>query len=137
MLAAVEPTMPIFGLATTRGHRDPVAFRQLWRARIGEDLLAAGDLKIRVSGGAQSRIFGDIRSGNEGPRLSLGQWPYLSVYRLMHEGQYRLPTKNVAPPQACAAFGFAGRPGISLVRILPGDESRIGLASTKPPAWVF
>lgn len=137
MLAAVEPTMPIFGLATTRGHRDPVAFRQLWRARIGEDLLAAGDLKIRVSGGAQSRIFGDIRSGNEGPRLSLGQWPYLSVYRLMHEGEYRLPTKNVAPPQACAAFGFAGRPGISLVRILPGDESRIGLASTKPPAWVF
>jgi len=131
------PTMPVFGLATTRGHRDPVTFRQIWRTRIGEDHLEAAELRIRVSGGAKSRIFGDIRSGPEGPRLSLGQWPYLSVYRLMHEGEYRLPTRGIAPPQACMATGFSGRPGISLVRIPPGEESRVALKSAKPLEWIF
>jgi hypothetical protein len=136
-LEPLVPTMPVFGLATTRGHRDPLTFRQLWRVSVNEDLLSAPELKIHASGGPETRIFGDIRAGEDGPRLSLGQWPYLSVYRLMHEGQYRLPTRNVAPPQACTASGFAGRPGVSLVRIPAGDESRIGQASTKPPLWVF
>ncbi len=130
------PTMPAFGLATLRGHRDPTAFRQIWRTRVSEEMIASGELNIRVSGSPAVRIFGDIRGGDEGPRLSLGNWPYLSVYRLMHEGQYRLPTKDT-PPQACVTPSLSGRPGISLVRIPAGEETQMALKSAKPPTWIF
>ena len=130
------PAMPTFGLASIRGRRDPATFRQIWRTRIDESLLAAGDLRIRVTGEAGMRMFGDIRAGGNGPRLSLGNWPYLSVYRLMHEGQYRLPIFK-APAQACVAEGLSGRPGVSLARIPPGEEAQIWLKSAKPLTWVF
>ena len=129
------PTMPTFGLASVRGRRDPATFRQIWRTRIDESLIASGDLRIRVSGEAGTRVFGDIRAGGGGPRLSIGNWPYLSVYRLMHEGQYRLPTFE-APEQACVAQGISGRPGIGLVRIPAGEETRMSLKSATP-AWIF
>lgn len=131
------PTMPVFGLATRRGHRDPATFRQIWRARVREDLLASGGLEVMVSGKSSTRLFGDIRPGSDGPRLSLGQWPYLSVYRLMHEGEYRLPTRNRAPPQACTAKGLSGRPGVSLVRIPVGDEGELSRKSARPVDWIF
>lgn len=131
------PMMPVFGLATTRGHRDPATFRQFWRTRVSDDLLASGALTVRVSGKASTRLFGDIRSGSDGPRLSLGQWPYLSVYRLMHEGEYRLPTRNLAPPQACSAEGLSGRPGIALVRIAAGEEDELSRSPAKRVDWVF
>jgi hypothetical protein len=130
------PTMPTFGLASVRGRRDPAAFRQIWRTRIDEGLFASGELRIRVTGEAGTRVFGDIRAGGGGPRLSIGNWPYLSVYRLMHEGQYRLPTFK-APEQACAARGLSGRPGIGLVRIPAGEETQMALRSATPPAWIF
>ncbi len=130
------PTMPTFGLASVRGRREPATFRQIWRARIDESLLASGELEVRVSGDAGMEVFGDIRAGDAGPRLSIGNWPYLSVYRLMHEGQYRLPTFKV-PSQACAAVGLSGRPGIALMRILPGEETQVAVKSTRPPAWIF
>jgi hypothetical protein len=136
-LETPAPTMPVFGLASLRGRRDPATFRQIWRAPVDEQLLASGELRIRLSGGARTRFFGDIRTGASGPRLSLGDWPYLSVYRLMHEGQYRLPRMNAAPPQACTAGAMAGRPGIALARIPAGEEGRIGLKAAKPLSWVF
>ena len=135
-LEPLVPTMPTFGLASVRGRRDPATFRQIWRTRIDEDLLASGDLRLRVSGDSGMRVFGDIRAGGEGPRLSLGNWPRLSVYRLMHEGQYRLPTLE-APPQACEAASRSGRPGIALARIPPGEETRLALKSAKPLTWIF
>jgi hypothetical protein len=128
--------MPPFALATRRGHRDPATFRQIWRTPISDELLGQGELKIRLSGAANTEVFGDIRAGNEGPRLSLGNWPFLSVYRLMHEGQYRLPT-TVVPAQACVAPDIAGRPGISMVRIPAGEETQISLKAGKPLAWIF
>lgn len=81
-------------------------------------------------------IFGDVRDGNAGARLSLGQWPYLSVYRLMHEGQYRLPTFDM-PPQACASPVMGGRPGIFLARIPDGDEARLAARTARSLLWVF
>lgn len=135
-LEAAVPTMPTFGLASVRGRREPATFRQIWRAPIDEGLLASKELRIRVSGEAGTRLFGDIRPGDGGPRLSIGNWPYLSVYRLMHEGQYRLPTFK-APPQACAAVGLSGRPGVGLARIPPGEEAQMAVKSTRPPAWIF
>lgn len=131
------PTMPTFGLASLRGRRDPATFRQIWRTRVDEESLASGELRIRVSRGKGARVFGDIRAGASGPRLSLGNWPYLSVYRLMHEGQYRLPTVGVAPPQACVAAGMSGRPGIALARIPAGGEAQISLKAAKPLIWIF
>jgi hypothetical protein len=130
------PTMPAFGLATFRGRRAPETFRQTWRAPIPESMLSTGELRIRLTGGSQSRVFGDLRAGAQGPRLSVGNWPYLSVYRLMHEGQYRLPT-HVVPPQACEARGLSGRPGISLVRIAEGEEDRMSIKAGKPLEWIF
>lgn len=135
-LSAAVPTMPTFGLATIRGRRDPAIFRQLWRAPISEDLLAAGELRIRVTGSVATRVFGDIRTGSEGPRLSLGNWPYLSVYRLMHEGQYRLPTTDL-PPQSCLASSLSGRPGVMLIRIPAGEEGRMAQKAGKPPFWAM
>jgi hypothetical protein len=128
--------MPTYGLATVRGHRDPAAFRQIWRASISDEMLATGLLHLRVTGGAGARIFGDVRAGHEGPQLSVGEWPYLSVYRLMHEGQYRLPT-DATPAQACEAKGISGRPGIALIRIPQGEETRLALKTSKPPVRIF
>ncbi len=136
VLEALAPTMPTFGLASLRGRRDPATFRQIWRTPVSEQDLAAGELKMRVSGGPEIRVFGDIRGGSLGPRLSPGNWPYLSVYRLMHEGQYRLPTTE-APAQACVASGLSGRPGLALMRIPKGEENQIALKSAKPPTWTF
>lgn len=136
LLEPLLATMPTYGLATVRGHRDPAAFRQIWRAPISDEMLAAGRLELRVTGGAGARIFGDVRAGHEGPRLSVGEWPYLSVYRLMHEGQYRLPTPS-APAQACEARGLSGRPGIALMRIPPGEETRLGLKTSEPLIRIF
>jgi hypothetical protein len=130
------PTMPPFGLATFRGRRAPETFRQMWRAQVPERLLSTGELHIRLTGAPGSRVFGDIRAGDQGPRLSVGNWPYLSVYRLMHEGQYRLHTR-VVPPQVCEAQGMSGRPGIALVRIAPGEEDRMSIKAGKPLDWVF
>lgn len=130
------PTMPTFGLASLRGRRDPSTFRQLFRTRVGEDLFVSGELKIRVRGNASSRIFGNIRSGAGAPTLSLGNWPYLSVYRLMHEGQYRLAAPT-APPSSCVAAALSGRPGLSLVRIPEGQEGQLAVPPKKTLEWVF
>ncbi|MEO8359702.1 MAG: glycosyltransferase family 39 protein [Vicinamibacteria bacterium] len=134
-LEPTVPTMPPFGLATFRGHREPQDFRQIWRARVPEELLGQRELQIRIES-SHARVFGDLRSGNAGPRISLGNWPYLSVYRLMHEGEYRLPTFD-APPQACTATGLSGRPGVYLARIPAGEESRMALKAAKPLKWIF
>ena len=82
------------------------------------------------------RLFGDIRAGSGGPRLSVGQWPHVSVDRLMHEGQYRLPEFD-APPQACTGAAFGGRLGIALVRIPAGEETKLSMKTAPPPIWIF
>ena len=136
LLAAAIPAMPRFGLATLRGHRRPEEFRQMWRAPLDEATLSQGLLAIKVLGDGGMRLFGDIRAGSDGPRLSVGQWPHVSVYRLMHEGQYRLPEFD-APPQACAATAFGGRPGIALMRIPAGEEMNLSMKMAPPPLWIF
>lgn len=128
--------MPRYGLASIRGHRNPATFRQIWMAPLGNLLEAASELKVTVSGGPSIRVFGDIREGNDGPRLSIGDWPYLSVYRLMHEGQYRLPAPNT-PPQRCQGSGISGRPGMALALIPPGRETELGTRSMAAVARVF
>ena len=134
--APAIPTMPSFGLATFRGRRNPATLRQMWRVPVTEEALASAEMKIRISGDASLSLFGDLRPGNEGPRLSIGLWPDLSVYRLMHEGQYRLPTFD-APPQACDLEGRSGRPGLALVRVRAGDENVMTTRLGATPRWIF
>jgi hypothetical protein len=99
---ALRPTMPRFGLASLRFHRDPRAFRQWWALAFDSRMAPGGGrLGVEVRGGAGDVLFGRLlaRPGvDDGP--SLGQWPALSVYRLMHDGEYRLTTE-----QPLAGFG--------------------------------
>lgn len=122
-LGALTPTMPDFPLAAYRGQRDPRTFRQLWRVQIPTEVASKGERRFRFVGAPGDVIFGDVRSTGNGPWLSLGDWPHLSVYRLMHEGQYRLPVFERRGSACATADG--SRPGtalISLARMRRGDE---------------
>ena len=130
-----EATMPTFGLATYRGHREATTLRQVWRVPLAPDL-ASAELRIRIAGEPGDSFYGDLRRGGEGPRLSAGMWPHVSVYRLMHESQYRLPVFDT-PPQACDAAGYSGRPGVALVRMKPWAESPFAGRLSSPPTRVF
>lgn len=91
--ALLMPTMPAFGLATARGHRDPRTFSQWWIVPWRPEMSREGTVALTVRGDARTHVAGDV--GLDPPRshhgLSLGHWPHFSVYRLMHEGEYRLP----------------------------------------------
>jgi hypothetical protein len=118
---ALEPTMPPFGLAAARGGRDPRAFPQWWRARWRPEMAPGGHLALRLRGSEHERLGGDVavpdREGAyEG--ISLGEWPHLSVYRLMHDGEYRLAVRQRLEP-APRTSRVDGRvvPGLLGVRV--------------------
>ena len=85
--------MPVFGLATMRGDRDPRRFAQWWVTPWRAEMMRGGHLAVTVRGGPRDFLRGDVGPDPEGSHhgVSLGQWPLTSVYRLMHEGEYRLP----------------------------------------------
>jgi hypothetical protein len=123
----LRPTMPTFGLATVRGHRDPQAFRQWWAARFRPDMVRDGKLAVTIrDASGRSSIFGDLlapRSEGIDRGPSLGQWPFLSVYRLMHDGEYRLPARQ--PLRGSRSSEAAGRrlPGALGVRLVILDPA--------------
>jgi hypothetical protein len=129
----LRPTMPTFGLATIRGRRDPRTIRQWWAVPFRSDMLRDGRvaLTMRDTAGA-AVVFGDLAtpgSGGIDPGLSLGQWPLLSVYRLMHGGEYRLPARQ---PLAGSRWSEAdGRrlPGALGIRLVVLDPA------AGPPPW--
>ena len=127
------PTMPTFGLATVRGRRDPRAIRQWWAVPFRSDMLRDGHvaMTIRDAAGA-ALVFGDLGAPeSEGidRGLSLGQWPLLSVYRLMHDGEYRLPARQ--PLEGSRRSEVDGRrlPGALGIRLVALD------ATAGPPPW--
>jgi hypothetical protein len=136
------PTMPTFGLATVRGGRDPKTFRQWWAARFQPDMVKDGRVAVRVHDAAgRSRIFGDLdapRTAGIYRGLSLGQWPFLSVYRLMHDGEYRLPAEQ--PLRGTRSSEVAGRPlpgalGVRLVILDPAAGPPPWAVGPSPRAW--
>ena len=137
--AALEPAMPPFGLATFRGGRDPRAFPQWWLLRWQPAMLTAGRMGLTLRGDAGSRLAGDV--GADPPRshhgLSLGDRPYLSVYRLMHDGEYRLPVHQATEISDRRALRkgtpFAGTYGVRLV-ILDDDAGGAAWQSAPAPA---
>ena len=131
--AALRPTMPTFGLATVRGGRDPRTFRQWWAVRFQPGMLRDGRvaLAVRDTSGT-SRLFGDLGApqGEGVDRgLSLGQWPFLSVYRLMHDGEYRLPARQPLEGSRHSHVDGGGLPGSLGVRLVVLD------GTAGPPPW--
>jgi hypothetical protein len=138
---ALEPTMPPFGLATVRGGRDPRAFAQWWRVRWRPEMAPGGRLGLRLRGTERERLGGDVGvPDGEGvyEGVSLGEWPHLSVYRLMHDGEYRLPVRQRLEP-AARAGRIDGRavPGLLGVRVVvvEGDEQPPTAESAARARW--
>jgi hypothetical protein len=135
--AALEPCMPRFGLATTRFGRDPRTFRQWWRLPWQAGMATGGRVQVSLRGGSRARLFGALAAADASrdPGPSLGHWPHLSVYRLMHDDEYRLEA-----PQTLAGQGRASRvegrrlPGILGIRLVVLDDETGGAAWETVPA---
>ena len=131
----LSPTMPSFGLATTRFGRDPRSFRQWWRLAWQPEMAKDGRVLLTIRGPREARLFGALGAGGEASELSLGEWPFLSVYRLMHDGEYRL-----ARPEAAASSResrvrdriLPGTLGVRLVTLAP-DRALSRLETAPPP----
>jgi hypothetical protein len=121
------PTMPSFGLATFRGGRDPRRFAQWWILPWRPDMSADGRLAVTLHGASGSRVGGDVGVDPPGTHhgLSLASWPHFSVYRLMHEGEYRLPVHQPTDPSR--------RAGPYRVRLVALDDDAGGATWTTAP----
>jgi hypothetical protein len=126
----LRPTMPVFGLATLRGGRDPRTFPQWWLTPWRGEMAKDGRLVVRIvaAGGGDARLRGELRSPGEGDHstLSLGELPYQSVYRLMHDGEYRLATTERLSGSARSFLGGHELPGLLGVRAVMLDEAAGG-----------
>jgi hypothetical protein len=88
-------------------------------------------LVVRDDSG-EARLFGDLGTPQaEGAfrGLSLGQWPFLSVYRLMHDGEYRLPARQRLEGSRRSQVSGRALPGSLGVRLVILDPA------AGPPPW--
>lgn len=134
--AELRPTMPAFGIATTRFHRDPRGFRQWWRVAWRPEMARDGHVKLELRGSAGERLYGSLAGGGAAVDhgLSLGQWPHSSVYRLMHDGEYRLAVDQPLAELERRSL-YAGRPlpgtwGVRLVVL--AEETSLARVLTSP-----
>lgn len=134
--AELQPCMPSFGLASVRFHRDPRTFRQWWRLGWRPEMASTGRVRLTLRGGRGAWLYGSLGDTRAGSAvgLSLGQWPYLSVYRLMHDGEYRLTTEQpfsgTSRASRHAGETLPGLLGIRLVRL--ADETSVARVETAP-----
>lgn len=128
--SALQPTMPSFGLATLRGGRDPRSFPQWWRLPWQKEMVRDGRIGLTLSADPETRLYGDLDVSGEGPRrhgLSLGYWPAASVYRLMHDGEYRLAVRQLMDAaERSSRRGPAPLPGTFGVRLVRLDDDAGG-----------
>jgi hypothetical protein len=98
------PAMPHFPLGTTAGGRDPAWFRQWWalplgraeRERLGPEveiglLVSPACRNTNMTLGADN-LLRDAGRDYEGP--SFEEWRKVSVYRLLYDGEHRLPVRR-------------------------------------------
>jgi hypothetical protein len=131
------PAMPRFPLATTAGHRDPVWFPQWWALALSaaerERLPTAVDIGLAVSPACPTAVMtlGLERflrdEGRDYEGTSFGNWRKVSVYRLLYDGEYRLPLRQ-------RRDGLERRSGrIEEGRSRPlAQDLRIGLVALRP-----
>jgi dolichyl-phosphate-mannose-protein mannosyltransferase len=129
----LRPTMPTFGLATIRGRRDPKIIRQWWAVPFRPDMLREGRMGLTLRDAARAAVvFGDLQTPSSAGidrGLSLGQWPFLSVYRLMHDGEYRLPARQLLEGSRRSEVDGRPVPGALGIRLVVLD------ATAGPPPW--
>ena len=101
---ALFPAMPHFPLATTAGGRDPAWFPQWWALPLStaerQGLGAGVEITLSVSPACRNTAMtlgleDFLRDGGrdyEGP--SFGDWRKVSVYRLLYDGEHRLPVRR-------------------------------------------
>lgn len=134
--AELQPTMPGFGIATTRFHRDPKSFRQWWRVAWRPEMAESGGIRLTLQGSPGERLFGSLDDGDAAVDhgLSLGQWPSTSVYRLMHDGEYRLavdqPLGGLARRSRYAGRELPGTWGVRVVAL--SEEASLARVLTAP-----
>lgn len=134
---ALFPAMPRFPLATTAGQRDPAWFAQWWALPLGvaerQALTAGVDLTLSVSPACRNTgmtlgLETFLRDGGrdyEGP--SFEDWRKVSVYRLLYDGEHRLPVRR--PRDAIERR--SGRLEEGRWRPM-GQDLRIGLLVVRP-----
>jgi hypothetical protein len=116
---ALEASMPSFALATRRFGRSPESVPQWWTTPWQAGMAdASGRVGLELRGPAPARLRGELQAPGA-VTLSLGEWPASSVYRLMHDGEYRLPSRPrlQAVPRHSEAGGHA-LPGLLGVRLV-------------------
>ena len=134
---ALFPAMPRFPLATAAGHRDPAWFAQWWALPLGvaerQALTAGIEVTLFVSPACRNPgmtlgLESFLRDGGrdyEGP--SFGDWRKVSVYRLLYDGEHRLPVRR----RRDAIERQSGR--IAEGRLLPMEQDlHIGLLVPRP-----
>jgi hypothetical protein len=95
---------------------------------------ASGRLGLELRGPEPARLRGELEAPG-GVTLSLGEWPRASVYRLMHDGEYRLPAPPTREPATRRSLA-GGRPlrGGLGVRLVALDDAVGGAAWETAPA---
>jgi hypothetical protein len=139
--ASLEPCMPTYGLATLRERRDPRQFRQWWRVTWSPSMVRSGQVGLSVRGPHEALLFGSLASSAEPAGqhhgLSFGEWPYASVYKLMHSGEYRLwarrSVSSLARRSTTGQRTLPGELGVFLV-ILNEDAGRTVWETAPAPA---
>jgi hypothetical protein len=142
---ALTPTMPAFPLATTRQRVRPQSVRQWWSVPFDPRMAPDGRLGLEVRGPAQDALHGALmdREATVDRGLSLGQWPWVSVYRLMHDGEYRLSAEQPLDggPRRSLVAGRA-LPGLLGVRVVvrapnPAAPAGVSALTSWQPVRVF
>ena len=131
------PAMPRFPLATTAGHRDPAWFAQWWALPLGaaerQALTAGVDVTLSVAPACRNpgmtlgleTFLRDDGRDYEGP--SFEDWRKVSVYRLLYDGEHRLPVRR--PRDAIERQSARREEG----RWRPmGQDLHIGLLALRP-----
>jgi hypothetical protein len=131
------PAMPRFPLATTAGGRDPAWFAQWWALPVGsaerEQWPAGLEITLSVSAACPSSAMSlGLESfrrdrGRDYEGTSFGDWRKVSVYRLLYDGEHRLPVRQVRG----GLERHSGRVEDGRVRPVAQDL-RIGLVVLRP-----
>jgi hypothetical protein len=130
----LRPSMPRFALATRRFGRSPESVPQWWATPWRPAMAdAAGRVGLELRGPGPARLRGELEAP-AAVTLSLGEWPHSSVYRLMHDGEYRLPSPPRLDPAVrrshAGGRALPGLLGVRLVRL--GDAVGGAVWETRP-----
>jgi hypothetical protein len=101
-------------------------------------MAVSSGVRLTLQGSSEERLFGSLDDGEAAVDhgLSLGQWPYTSVYRLMHDGEYRLavdqPLGGLLRKSRYAGRELPGTWGVRLVT-LAEEASRARVLTAPVP----